>query len=270
MLVVEERAVSVPEIATLTVMRGELDRMRGLLDDLAWASEHHLVETGSDEHPRSGSSKVHTHYYPLPYGAAFDAARGTALPHIRADWVLIVDTDERIPRTLVEHLQAMIPTWERDGTEGVFIARRNHVLGRRLERSSAWPDYQLRLFRTRSASFGNQIHSFAPKLAKEARLAPEDALAIQHFNFESTKDFVAKLNLYSDIEVDQSTETAPPSPRRALYKASREFLVRYLRMRGYADGAEGLHYAVMLGIYRYLIESKRWERVAGQPSPFRR
>jgi hypothetical protein len=121
-----------------------------------------------------------------------------------------------------------------------------------------------------SLSFTNQIHEFSPKLTRDARLEATDALAIKHYNFESTKDFVDKLNLYSGIEVDQSKDRVAPSPHRALYKASREFLVRYLRMRGFEDGAEGLHYALMLGMYRYLIESKRWEERLGRTSALKR
>jgi glycosyltransferase involved in cell wall biosynthesis len=248
------------DIATLTVMRGELERLPGLLENIAFASERHFVETGPTTEGLRGVDGIVVHHHPLPLGAAFDAARGTALPHIKARWVLVVDTDERIPPSLVEHLRVRVAEFEAAGVEGVWIARRNHVLGQPLLHSSAWPDYQLRFLRRDAAAFSNQIHGFAPKLKREERLAAMDALAIQHFNFETTTDFLTKLNVYSGIEAEQSKEAASPSVTRALYKASREFAVRYLKMKGYRDGAEGLHFAVMLGMYRYLIESKRWER----------
>jgi hypothetical protein len=248
------------EIATLTVMRGEVERLPGMLENLSFASERHLVETGPDVSVLAPFEGVQVHHHPLPLGAAFDAARGTALPHIKAEWVLVVDTDERVPASLVEHLRARVPEFEAAGVEGVWIARRNHVLGEPLLHSSAWPDYQLRFLRRDAASFSNQIHGFAPKLKREERLPAMDALAIAHFNFESTLDFVTKLNVYSGIEAEQSKDAVAPSVGRALYKAGREFAGRYLKMKGYRDGAEGLHFAVMLGIYRYLIESKRWER----------
>lgn len=247
------------EIATLTVMRGELERLPGLLENIEFASERHFVETGPSTEPLKAFPGIVVHHHPLPLGAAFDAARSTALPHIKASWVLVVDTDERVPPSLVDHLRTRIPEFEAQGVEGVWVARRNHVLGQPLLHSSAWPDYQLRFLRRDAAAFSNQIHGFAPKLKKEERLVAMDALAIQHFNFETTTDFVTKLNVYSGIEAEQSKDSTKPSVTRALYKAGREAAVRYLKMKGYKDGAEGLHFAVMLGIYRYLIESKRWE-----------
>jgi hypothetical protein len=246
-------------LATLTVMRGELDRLPGLLENLAFTSERHFVETGPMSQELRSMPGIAVHHHPLPLGAAFDAARSAALPHIKAPWVLVVDTDERVPASLVEHLLARLPEFEAKGVQGVWVARRNHVLSVPLLHSSAWPDYQLRLFRTSAASFSNQIHSFVPKLEREEKLQAIDALAIRHFNFETTTDFVTKLNVYSGIEAEQSKDTAEPSVVRALYKAGRQAAVRYIKMKGYRDGAEGLHYAVLLGVYQYLIESKRWE-----------
>ena len=245
--------------ATLTVMRGELDRMPGLLENIAFATEQHFVETGPSVEPLRAFPGIQVHHHPLPLGAAFDAARSEAIPHVKAPWILVVDTDERIPSSLIDHLLARLPELEADGVEGVWIPRRNHVLNEPLLHSSAWPDFQLRLFKTSAASFSNQIHSFVPKLKKEVHLDAIDALAIRHFNFETTTDFLTKLNVYSGIEAEQSKDTAKPSVARALYKASRQFAVRYVKMKGYRDGAEGLHYAVMLGVYQYLIETKRWE-----------
>ncbi len=246
-------------IATLTVMRGELDRLPGLLENIAFASERHFVETGPSAEPLRALDGIVVHHHPLPLGAAFDAARGTALPHISARWILVIDTDERVPASLVEHLRARIPEFETNGVQGVWIARRNHVLGKPLMHSSAWPDYQLRFLRRDAAAFSNQIHSFAPKLQKEEQLPAMDALALTHFNFETTTDFVTKLNIYSSIEAEQSKDPHAPSVWRALFKAGRDVAVRYVKMKGYKDGPEGLHFAVMMGIYRYLIESKRWK-----------
>lgn len=251
--------MTVSEIATLTVMRGELDRLPGLLENLSWAPERHFVETGESTHALEAIQGIQVHHCPLPLGAAFDAARSVAVPHIKAPWVLVVDTDERIPSSLIEHLRLKLPEWEAKGVEAVQIARRNHVLGDPLLHSSAWPDFQLRFMRREVAEFSNQIHAFSPKAQRKEQLPALDALAIHHFNFETTTDFVTKLNVYSSIEAEQSKDPSTPSVRRALYKAAREFIGRYVRMKGYRDGSEGLHFAVMLGVYRYLIESKRWE-----------
>jgi hypothetical protein len=55
------------------------------------------------------------------------------------------------------------------------------------------------------------------------------------------------------------------SLRPALVGFLREFLARYVKMKGYRDGLAGLHYSLLMGGYRYLIDSKRWEATAALP-----
>jgi hypothetical protein len=100
-----------------------------------------------------------------------------------------------------------------------------------------------------------------PITGPTVHLPPDPEVAIHHFSFLSTRQYVDKLNLYSDIEALQSA----PSPGshsipRAIAAGARDFTVRYLKMKGYRDGPEGLHYCVVSALYRYLIEAKLWER----------
>ena len=249
---------STKDIATLTVMRGELDRLPGMLASLGAFSERHLVETGESADWADDFPDVQVHHAPLPWGAAFDAARNVAVPHIRASWVLIVDTDELVPPTLVEHLIEQLPNWQRAGVEAVYIPRRNHVLGHPLRHSASWPDYQLRFMQARAVKFGATLHRFDPEVGKTVRLAADPRLALQHHSFPSTSSYVSKVNLYSDIEALQSPTGS--SIARAVLAGARDFASRFVRARGFRDGAAGLHFAVCMAFYRYLAEAKRWEK----------
>ncbi len=248
----------VSTVATLTVMRGEIDRMPGLLENLAKFSERHFVETGDSTESLRQFAGINVHHAPLPWGAAFDAARNAAVPFISAPWVLIVDTDERVPPTLVDYLLENLPTWERDGVEGVFLPRKNHVLGYALKHSGSWPDYQLRFLRRDKVNFGRELHKFYPDLGKSVRGPIEDSKAIHHFSFENTRDYVNKINLYTSIEADQSTQSS--SVAGAVFAAARDFASRYVRMGGFLDGNAGLHFAICTAFYRYLSVAKRWEK----------
>lgn len=245
-------------IASITVMRGEWDRLPALRRTLAWVSERHIVETS----PNLGADEVYegfaVHHFPLPLGAPFDSARRAANQHVRAPWIFVVDTDERVPLMLADLIVDRLAEWDSRDIDGVWIPRQNHVFGRRLQYSSAWPDYQLRVIRRSAAEFRNRLHSGMPELTSVTRLPPDSSYAIQHYNFESTQDFVDKVNLYTSIEASQSPGRS--SPIRAFIHALREFLARYVRMRGYRDGPFGFHYALLMSLYRYLIEAKRWEQ----------
>lgn len=257
-------------IATVTVMRGEVDQLRRLLATLEWADERHVVETGPEvEATVDAAGDAVVHHAPRPLGTGFDDARAVALTAVKAPWVLVVDTDEEIPDPLVDRLRTEAEAWHREGVAGVWLPRLNHVLGTPLLHSSTWPDYQMRFLRPEAAVFSPVLHE-PLGVGGPARWLPADPrCAIRHHNFRSTAQFVEKLNLYSTIEAGQGGRGGRPTVRAAVRAGVREFLARYVKMRGYRDGPEGLHYCILHGMYRYLIGSKLWEeqgRGGGGPS----
>lgn len=255
-----QTAPTLEAVATLTVMRGELERLPGLRENLSWCAERHLVETSEELAPEAHYRGFEVHHHPLHDGASFEAARAVALPEIKATWVLVIDTDERLPGSLVESLGHRLSDYVSAGIEGVWIPRQNHVLSFPLSYSSAWPDYQLRLLRRDVARFSDVLHDAMPHLTRTSRLPPDPAVAIQHHAFPSTAEFLEKTNKYTTIEAQQKVGSTAASPARALFAALREFAVRYFKMRGFRDGPAGLHSAVMMAVYRYLVVTKLWER----------
>lgn len=255
-----------PEVATLTVMRGEANRLPTLRRTLGWCAERHIVETSPELLPSEAYSGFQVHHVPLELGAPFDGARSGALAHIQAPWVFVIDTDERLPTSLVEYVLKAVSS--DSSPEGFWIARQNHVLGHPLRHSSAWPDYQLRLIRTASASFTDQIHDFGPQLSRSETFPARPELAIQHFAFDSTEAFVDKANRYTSIEARQSQSSSRATPAKAALGAIRELFARFIKMRGFRDGRFGLHMSIMMALYRYMAEAKRWERgLDTEPNP---
>jgi hypothetical protein len=248
-------------IAVLTVMRGEIDLLPAMLASVAWAGERHVVETGPDpQRTRAIAASAVVHHHPLPPGASFEDARAAALDHIAARWILVLDTDERVPPTLADTLQNRAAEWTHDDIDGVWIARRNYVLDSALNHSSGWPDYQLRFLRRAAVAFSPILHHAIRVDGTTVRLDAEPALAIEHRAFRSTDQYIDKINLYTGIEAAQAETFARATPGRAVFAAGRDFLARYVHMQGFRDGRAGLHYAICMSIYRYLALAKQWER----------
>lgn len=68
-----------------------------------------------------------------------------ALPQLSHDWVLIVDTDERVSESLRAEIERLL-TSDASYT-GYRIPRANYLFGRWLQYGDSWPDFQIRLFR---------------------------------------------------------------------------------------------------------------------------
>lgn len=256
-----------PSIATVTVMRGELDQLQQMLPTVDWVDERHIVETGPDlSATKAVATGARVHHAPLPPGASFEAARSVAMNAISADWVLIVDTDERIPSALADHLRDQAEGWASSGIAGVWLPRLNYVLDTPLAHSSAWPDYQLRFVRRDAVDFSEKLHHAVQLAGATVHLAAARENAIEHYPFRSTVQFMDKLNRYARLEADQLADRNVTSLRPAVTSAAREFLARFVKMKGYRDGWHGLHWCLLFAMYRYLVGANRWEQSQSRES----
>lgn len=75
--------------------------IRELLDEIV------VVDTGSTDETVSIATKLGAHVHPFPWCDSFAAARNAALDHATADWVFILDADERIMPSQVGRLREL-------------------------------------------------------------------------------------------------------------------------------------------------------------------
>lgn len=254
------RSEPIDDLAVITVMRGERDLVEALSEDVSWASEWHLVDTADQATPLNLTHhNAHVHHHPLPLGSNFDQARAQAVKSCTARWALVLDTDERVSPGLVARIREQLAGLDANDVHGVWLPRLNHVLGQPMRSPNQWPDWQLRLVRTSSVVFPHEIHQKYEVGGAVERWPADEALAIQHYPFRSTAQFLDKMNIYTTIEASQRPST-PMSPMRAFASSGKYFLVRFLKQRAFKDGQEGLHFCVVSAFVRYLASAKIWEQ----------
>ena len=76
-----------------------------------------------------------------------------AIPQAKNEWVLIVDTDERVSDQLQDEIQNILNS--NLSYCGYKIPRINYLLGKPILHGGYYPDYQLRLFKE---ILGNMIY----------------------------------------------------------------------------------------------------------------
>lgn len=248
-------------VSALTVMRGEWARLPGLLRNLDWVKAHHLVDTSlsSGCPPIPLPARVTLDHYPLPEGAPFDQARNVGVSRASTDWILSVDTDERIPSTLARRIVDGVEGTEWSESTHIAIPRINHILGAPVTHGGVWPDYQWRLIRRQDAVFDDAVHCpVREPRATGRRLEAIAANSILHFSFQDTEEFTARMARYARIRADQSRNSV--SIARALLTGASSFAARYIRARGFLDGSRGLHLAIIMSFAKYLEGAMAWER----------
>ncbi len=176
----------------------------------------------------------------------FATQRDAGLRLATGDWVLFVDTDERVsPELRDEVLQRICHT---GGCRGFWIPRRNVMLGREVRHAGWYPDHQLRLLERTSAHYDPKrvVHELAIVDGSVGYLnAP-----LVHHNYRSLSELVVKQERYYKLDAQRwLLQYGRPRRRAVIGQPVREFWRRYVALRGYRDGPLGLLLSLLLAYY---------------------
>lgn len=232
-----------------------------------WVDEIVVVDMYSDDRTveiaREFGAKVFFHER---VGFA-DPARAFALEQASGDWILILDADELIPLPLSRALLGIACSGSADA---VGIPRLNYMLGAPLMHTNCGPhqDTIPRFFKKHHLRTTSTIHEFLHVVpgSRALTLRFEPGLAIVHFTYLDSQQFMEKLNRYTSIEAQQAFERGERiTPVGALAKAAKHFVGRYIIGRGFQDGWRGLYISLFYTFYKIVAAAKLQELTALGP-----
>jgi len=187
-----------------------------------------------------------------------DPARAYALEQATGDWVLILDADEVVPPALSRELTRIARD---DAADVVEIPRLNHLLGAPMMHTRWGPrqDTHFRFFKRGCLNTTATVHNYLHPLprARVLKLRYQPGLAIVHFNYLDSEQFVDRLNRYTKIEAEQAFARGErTTPVGAFIKAGGEFARRYVWAGGWRDGWRGFYLSLFMAFYRLVKAAK--------------
>jgi len=189
-----------------------------------------------------------------------------------ADWVFILDADERITPELAEELRRVATS---DTTiTGFFVNRVVLFMGRAIRHGGLYPSWNLRFFRRGSCRYEDRaVHEHMVCRGPTDYLRGE----MLHIRRETISDYIGKHIGYADLESDEwirarigSGGGAEPQrmfkshlrwrqwARRNLWprmpgRPLMRFMYMYFVRLGFLDGKPGFHLACLMANYEYMI-----------------
>jgi hypothetical protein len=232
---------------------------------VGWVDEIVVVDMDSDddtaEIARSFGATVHRHDR-MGYS---EPARAFAVEQTVGDWIMILDADEIVPRTLADRL---VQEADRGDYDVVTIPWANHLFGALATRGLFSPlnDRHPRFFRRDAIEMSATVHDFM-SIRDDARtlmLPPVPELCVSHVSHLDAADFLEKLNRYTTIEAaGRAQEGQQPGRPGPFLTAVREFFRCYVRHQGFRDGWRGYQTALLIGMYRGVSRMKSGELAHG-------
>jgi len=269
----EVSAVSVagsPTLAAVVITRDEECHLADCLASLSWADELLVFDSFSRDATPDIARRLGVRLEQRAFDD-FPHQRNAALAALRSDWVLFVDADERVTPALAAEVRAVMENGEQllaaraETPVGYWLPRRNFVLGRWLGHGGWYPDHQLRLLRRGRARYdeGRPVHEVVILDGAAGYLDQP----LVHYNYQRLSQVPAKLSSYAALEVRlMRLQGLSGRARSVPVRPLKEFWRRYVGLRGYRDGWQGLLLCGAVAFYTGLAYWQIWRGERSRPS----
>lgn len=243
------------DVSVVIITKNEASHIAAALESVSWADDVVVVDSGSSDRTveiaRRYTDRVSTRAWE-GYGAQKNYATGLAAH----DWVLSLDADERVSPELVTEIEDMM--LRRPTMRGYRIPRTTRYLGRWIRSTDWYPDYQLRLYDRRVASWNSRyVHESVMVDGRVGTLRSE----ILHYAYEGLSDHLLTINEYTTLAAKQmASDRRPVGWIDLIAHPPLAFLRNYVLRGGIRDGVPGLIVSVMNSYYVFLKLAKLWEQ----------
>lgn len=250
-------------ISAVVNTRNEEGNIEECLKTLQFADEIIVVDMESTDSTKRIAGNYTDKVYDTEMVGYVEPARNFAISKAIGNWVLIVDADERIPKTLAKKL---IEITQREDVDFVRIARKNLIFGQWTQHSRWWPDYNIRFFKKGSVEWQNEIHSIPITAGIGINLDAEESLAIEHHHYDSIDEYFERALRYSSQQAKELEKSGYKfDVKDLLSKPIGEFISRFFAGDGYKDGLHGLVLAFLQMFSVMLIYLKVWQKEGHEP-----
>ena len=234
-----------PTLAAIVLTLNEEQHLPACLDSLdGCADQVIVVDSGSTDRTVELASQAGVSVIHSPF-TGYASQRNKALDLVSdCDWVLFLDADERLTEASRVEIRDSIACAD-DSTAGFWIPRRNIAFGKELKGGGWWPDYQARLIRAGRGRYRDdrEVHEIVD-FTGETRHLSEPLI---HINYESRGEYLRKQRAYT-LRLARDGHLTPPRPYSYLTRPAREFIRRFVRLRGYRDGLTGIFLASAMAL----------------------
>jgi glycosyltransferase involved in cell wall biosynthesis len=244
------------KIAAVIITKDEERNVAACLESVQWADERIVVDAESRDRTveiaKRQAAQVHVRPWP-----GYGPQKNFGMEQARAEWILIVDADERITAALREEIQAVLKSGPPPDVAGYEIPRKNYFYGRWIRGGGIYPDYQLRLIRKTAGRYDDtQLHENLRLRGRIERLRnPMD-----HHSMPTIHDHVRKMMRYTTLAAleklkARSQVTALDIAGHHLGTSFKTYVLR----GGWRDGVHGAIVALFAGMHTFVKYAKAWE-----------
>lgn len=253
-----------PQLSAVVITRDAADRLGACLDSLGFADEI-LVYDGGSRDASIAIARAHgVRVARAPDWQGFGVQRRRAQAETRYEWILMIDSDERVGTALAGEIRAAV-----DGNQphlAYALPRRTWAFGRYLHHGGWWPDPVVRLYHR------EQGHYAAALVHEKVVLDPQVRVRrlkspLYHHTYRNLNDYLVKSAHYASVWAETRDRNGDKTSLTAgLGHGLGCFLRMYLLKAGFLDGRAGLLLALLSAHSTFVKYADLWLR-QNDPGP---
>ena len=218
---------------------------------MAWADERLVVDSGSTDDTVAIATRCGARVITQPW-LGYSAQKNFAASQAAHDWIVSVDADERVTPELAAEMKAALAA--PGDRVGFRVPRVTFHLGRWIRGTDWYPDFQLRLYDRRHATWnGRKVHESVAANGPVGQLGRD----LQHFAYRDIAHHLDTINRYTTLAAEHmQAEGRRTGYAELLLHPPAAFLRNYLLRGGIRLGTAGLIISVMNSYYVFLKFAK--------------
>jgi len=248
------------KITLLAIVQNEERDLPGLLENCRWVDDIVIVDGGSTDRTVDIAKQHGAQVYIRKFDN-FSAQRRYSLEHVKTEWVLMLDADERVDQKLKQEINNIVKS--RVGNCPAYaVTRRSRFWGRYLDH--VWKPIPLvRLFKKDECRFSdNKVHELVVCPGEPGVITTG---WVSHDTYRTVSEHLAKINQYTDLSLEDDVaewnRRGGIKPYMLVKTPLFVFIERYLIRGGWRDGFPGFVMCVQCAYISFIKMAKAYEGI---------
>ena len=241
-------------ISAIVITKNEQDRIKACLESIKWVDEILVLDNGSSDDTIEIAKKYTKNVFSFE-GLDFSSLRNKGKEKASNEWVLYVDSDERVLNPLRMEILQFI---DADEFSALAISRKNIIFGKRVDYGPFKKDWVIRLLKKKEfEGWIGKVHEY-PKFKGKLGYSKNSLLHLTHRNLDQ---IVLKSLEWSKIDSKLRFDSNHPKMTgwRFLRILFSELFNQGIKKKGFFSGTVGVMDSVLQAFSMFLSYVRLWQ-----------
>lgn len=240
-------------LSVVILTKNEQDRIRACLESVRGFGEIIVIDNGSTDKTLD-IVKNYTDNIFVFKDLDFASLRNKGMEKANENWVLYVDSDERVSQNLKDEILEVIKS---EKFSALAISRKNIVFGKEVKYGPFWPDWVIRLLKKEDfENWVGEVHEY-PKFKG---ILGYSKFSFLHLTHRGIDQIVLKSLEWSKIDARLRFKDHPKmSAWRFLRILLSEIINQGVLRRGFFNGSIGMMDSILQAFSLYITYVRLWQ-----------